>query len=218
MNEAQPTAAPSASQPGDLAAELFREPQSLRERKKQQTRRTVRREAYRLFAEQGYDATTVDQIATAAQVSPATFFRYFPTKEDLVLSDEYDPPMAAALLARPADESFVRSARMAVVPMLRALMEHDREELLFRLRLVQEVPALRARMLQQAAQPQEVVLTVLTRRAGVQTPTLEMRTLAAAFAAASAETILYWAEHDGEEDIADLLDRTIAGLERGFGS
>ncbi|WP_329567144.1 TetR family transcriptional regulator [Kitasatospora sp. NBC_01266] len=218
MSEAQPTAATSDLQPGEAIAELYQEPQSLRERKKQRTRRTLRREAYRLFSEQGWENTTVDQIAAAAEVSPATFFRYFPTKEDLVLTDEYDPPMTAALLARPDDEPFLASARAVLVPMLRVIMQHDRDELLTRLRLVLDVPSLRARMLQQAAEPQAVFLDVLTRRAKLTAPTLDMRVLTAAFAAATTETVLYWAEQGGEQDIADLLDRTIVALGEGFRS
>src|SRR5262252_2552636 len=62
----------------------------LRERKKQKTRWAIQEHALRLIAEQGYDATTVDQIAAAAEISPSTFFRYFPTKEDLIIEDEYD--------------------------------------------------------------------------------------------------------------------------------
>src|SRR5882762_11429779 len=83
----------------------------LRERKKVQTREAIRSAAYRLFAEQGYDATPVDQIAAAADVSPSTVFRYFPTKEDIVLTDEYDEPMADVLRGRPLDEQPLASVR-----------------------------------------------------------------------------------------------------------
>jgi AcrR family transcriptional regulator len=63
----------------------------LRERKKVKLRRSAQREALRLFAEQGYEATTVEEIADAADISTSTFYRYFPTQEDVVLDDEYDP-------------------------------------------------------------------------------------------------------------------------------
>src|SRR6184192_2770214 len=76
----------------------------LRERKKAKTRAAIQQHALRLFTEQGYDATTVEQIAAAAEVSPSTFFRYYPTKEDVVLYDEYDPIFYQKVLDRPADE------------------------------------------------------------------------------------------------------------------
>src|SRR5690606_32604451 len=78
----------------------FRMAEGLRERKKARTREAILREAFRLFRERGYDATTVEQIAEAAEVSPATFFRYFPSKEHLVTLDRF-PPLAEALAAQP---------------------------------------------------------------------------------------------------------------------
>ena len=80
---------------------------SLRERKKARTRASLREHALRLFREQGYQATTVEQIAAAAEVSPSTFFRYFPTKEDLVLQDDMDTRLLdafAAAAARPCPD------------------------------------------------------------------------------------------------------------------
>ena len=72
-----------------------------RQRKKAATRDRIRACALRLFREQGYDATTVEQIAAAAGVSHMTFFRYFPAKEDVALSDSYDPLIAGRLEADP---------------------------------------------------------------------------------------------------------------------
>src|ERR1700759_1640182 len=83
----------------------------LRERKKARTRASLREHALRLFREQGYQATTVEQIAAAAEVSPSTFFRYFPTKEDLVLQDDMDTRMMAALERQPPGLSTVAAVR-----------------------------------------------------------------------------------------------------------
>ncbi|WP_079008907.1 TetR family transcriptional regulator [Streptomyces sp. XY431] len=215
MSAPQSATAPPAG-PGNPIQAMLEAPLSLRERKKLKTRQTIRREAYRLIAEQGYENTTVDQIAAAAEVSPSTFFRYFATKEDLVLTDEYDPAMIDALLARPADEPFLRSCREALIGLLRQLLEHEREELLVRMRLTKDVPALRARMIDTGNEPQRLYLTVLTRRAGVREPTFAMRITAAAIGAATTETVLQWAESGGSEDIAELVHRTFAILEDGF--
>ena len=80
-------------------------PLGLRERKKIKTRQAIRREAFRLFDANGYAATTVEQIADAAEVSPSTFFRYFPSKESLLLADDLDPLILAAFKAQPPELS-----------------------------------------------------------------------------------------------------------------
>ncbi|WP_404868877.1 TetR family transcriptional regulator [Kitasatospora griseola] len=203
---------PSDASPGSLE-ELVEAPMSLRERKKLKTRQALRREAFRLFAEQGWEATTVDRIAAAAEVSPATFFRYFPTKEDLVLTDEYDPLMAAAIRARPADEPFLTSAREVLVELVRRIAEQERAELYERMRLTASVPALRARMLDGANQPTGMLLDLLTERAGPDAPALELRITAAVVSATLTETSLYWADRGGRDDLADLLDRALRHLQ-----
>ena len=83
----------------------------LRERKKAKTRAAIQRHALRLFREQGYEATTVEQIAEAAEVSPSTFFRYFRTKEEVALYDDLDPLFIAAFEAQPAELSPVQAMR-----------------------------------------------------------------------------------------------------------
>jgi AcrR family transcriptional regulator len=84
-------------------------PSGLRERKKAKTRLAIREHAMRLFEEQGYAATTVDQIAEAAEVSQSTFFRYFPAKEDVILTDDYDPAIVEAIKAQPPEVSPVEA-------------------------------------------------------------------------------------------------------------
>src|SRR5262249_41621602 len=88
--------------------------QGLRERKKAKTRAAIQRHALRLFRDHGYEATTVEQIAAAAEVSPSTFFRYFPTKEDVVLYDDFDPLLIAAFEAQPPELTPMQAMRGAM--------------------------------------------------------------------------------------------------------
>ena len=80
-------------------------PLGLRERKKIKTRQAIRRAAFRLIDENGYAATTVEQIAEAAEVSPSTFFRYFPSKESLLLADD----LGTSILLHVGNEENVRA-------------------------------------------------------------------------------------------------------------
>jgi AcrR family transcriptional regulator len=87
------------------------QPGGLRERKKARTRASIREHALRLFREQGHQATTVEQIAAAAEVSPSTFFRYFPTKEDVVLHDDMESLMLEAFARQPPEIGLVAAVR-----------------------------------------------------------------------------------------------------------
>lgn len=97
----------------------------LRERKKTRTRATIREHAMRLFREQGYPATTVEQIAAAAEVSPSTFFRYFPTKEAVVLADDLDPLMLHALEEQPTGITPFAAMRAALRTVRDSLSEAE---------------------------------------------------------------------------------------------
>src|SRR5262245_1131176 len=111
----------------------------------------IQTEALRLFAEKGYSETTVDEIAHAAAISPRTFFRYFPSKEDVVMWDEYDPLALELLQARPDDEPLAESFRAVVRETLGGLLRNDPERLLSRVRLTATVRA--ARTLPRRANP-----------------------------------------------------------------
>jgi AcrR family transcriptional regulator len=192
--------------------ELLAAPLGLRERKKLKTRRAIRAAAFGLFSEQGYEATTVDQIAAKAEVSPSTFFRYFPTKEDLVISDDYDPLMEVSFRARPADEPLIESVRRAMIEPLRQILAAEREEVLLRMQLYRDVPAIRARALVEMQRTGEMMCGLLAERTGLPADGLELRALVAAVLAASSEAVQFWAEHGGEDELEDLLNRAISSL------
>ncbi|WP_199830890.1 TetR/AcrR family transcriptional regulator [Streptomyces sp. NBRC 110028] len=188
----------------------------LRERKKIQTRQAIRLAAYRLFAEQGYDATPVDRIAAAADVSPSTVFRYFPAKEDIVLTDEYDEAMAAGIRDRPLDEPPVASLRRVLIDMARRLTDDEREEMLTRLTLIRQVPALRARMGEGMAKTGAMLGEVLAERSGRSPEDFEVRVLVGAVLGALQEAVLHCFDHRREETMEDSVDRALGMLARGL--
>ncbi|GGX89245.1 TetR/AcrR family transcriptional regulator [Streptomyces hiroshimensis] len=188
----------------------------LRERKKIQTRQAIRRAAYRLYGQQGYDATTVDQIAEAADVSPSTVFRYFPTKEDIVLTDEYDPALEAALRARPAEEPPVEAFRHAAMASMRHILAHDMDEFRQRARLMSEVPALRRRAAEGMGESGPMLCAVLAERTGRAAGDVEVRIVVVAIFAAMNEALLHWVEQGQQEDVIALVGRTLDVLGRGL--
>ncbi|MGH2487358.1 MAG: TetR family transcriptional regulator, partial [Ktedonobacterales bacterium] len=124
----------------------------LRERKKAKTRAAIQRHALRLFREQGYDATTVEQIAAAVEISPSTFFRYFPSKEDVVLYDAVDPVLFATFVAQPPELTPIQAMRGAIRTVFEQLSERELANEWERTLLVLSVPELRMRVLDQTVQ------------------------------------------------------------------
>ena len=182
---------------------------SLRARKKAETRARIQEEAMRLFLAQGYDTTTVDQIAEAAGVSHMTFFRNFPAKDDVVATDDYDPMMAELIRARPAGEPPLERVRSTVMAALAAVYEHDRDTILARAQLIQSTPALRARIVDNERATEAVFA------AGLGDPDdYETRVLAAACVGALVTAVREWAEHPERAELPELVDRAFAALAR----
>ncbi|MGD3107928.1 TetR/AcrR family transcriptional regulator [Streptomyces sp. YGL11-2] len=188
----------------------------LRERKKIQTRQAIRRAAFRLFEQQGYDATPVDRIAAAADVSPSTVFRYFPTKEDIVLTDDYDAVLEAGIRARPAGEPMVESVRHVAVEALHRITAADRTELAQRARLIRDVPAIRGRTAENHAREAEIIGAALAERTGRPADDLEVRVISAAILAALQEAMLRWVAEGPSPTLEELIHRTLDVLARGL--
>jgi AcrR family transcriptional regulator len=181
----------------------------LRERKKIKTRSAIREATYRLIQEQGYDATTIEQIAEAAEVSPSTVFRYFPTKEDIVITDEYDPVLLEELRARPADEPWPDSVRYTIRKAIGIGVDDDPVVSRLRTRLMVEVPAVRSRMMESMSVTGRMLCQALAERTGRDPDELEVRVYAMSMIGGLMETSLYWAEHDHEDNLSDLVDRML---------
>ncbi|MFF8415924.1 TetR/AcrR family transcriptional regulator [Streptomyces sp. NPDC015680] len=201
---------PSVSAPGTP-------PQpGLRERKKLRTRIAIRQAAYRLIAEQGYEATTVEQIAAAAEVSPSTVFRYFPAKEDIVLTDEYDGVLATALRGRPAGEPPLESLRHVLAEVLAEFLATGEQELRQRTRLMVEVPAVRARTAGSMSDTAGALADALAARTGREPGDLAVRVFVAAVLGTLREVTLCWGEQGQEGDLVAMTGRALDILEGGL--
>lgn len=185
---------------------------SLRARKKDRTRRAIQAEALRLFVAQGFQATTVEQIAAAAEVAPRTFFRYFASKDEVVFWPEYQPMLASFVAARPADEPAVEAVSHALVDGLAAFYHQDRERVLDRLRLAFRTPALHPRLWQQQARSADGIARVLADRLDARPGELEVRAMAGAIAAALWVAVEEWQAHEGEQELAVLMNRAFGTL------
>ena len=188
----------------------------LRERKRTRTRLMIQTEALRLFREKGYAHTTVEEIADAAAISPRTFFRYFPSKEDVVIWDEYDPLALELLESRPTEEPLVETFRAVVRETLSGLYRRDPERLLVRVRLSATVPELRARFLDERTHGVEQLAPLLAAKRGAAADELALRVIGSALLAAVTVALDLWQKDDGKSDLLALLDQATDALAEGM--
>ena len=192
----------------------------LRERKKARTRASLREHALRLFREKGYQATTVEQIAAAAEVSPSTFFRYFPTKEDLVLQDDMDTRMFAALEQQQPGLSPIGAVRAATRQVFASYTPADLDIIRETTRLTMTVPEIRARALDEFARTIEVFANAVGKRAGRPADDLAVRTTAGAVIGVIMSITMPWDDWSNDrrtlEDTFERIDQALALLEAGL--
>lgn len=187
----------------------------LRERKKVKIRAAIQHEALRLFRLQGYHETTTEQIAEAAEVSPSTLFRYFPSKEDLVLTDDYDPLIIEACRTQPAQLGPVEAIRHALRAVFETMDDQNLADMRDRAELALMVPTLRAAMLDQFAQVIRQLTDVVAQRTERPSDDFAVATIAGAVLGVVISTGFYWVEHP-DTDLVALIDEALAGLESGL--
>ncbi|HXV92541.1 MAG TPA: TetR family transcriptional regulator [Pseudonocardia sp.] len=186
-----------------------------RERKKARTRTAIQHHALRLFSRQGYEATTVTQIAEAADVSESTLFRYFPTKEDLVLWDDVGPHLAAAYRAQPARLGPIPALRATFTQLLGAAGTQARAQVRDRVGLMLSAPPLRAALLDQLDGPTRMLAGLVAERAGREPGDPAVRATAGAVVGVGLAA-MFAAARDPGADVVDLLDEAMAHLEAGL--
>ena len=184
----------------------------LRERKKLKLQRTIRDEALRLFEAQGYEQTTVEQIAEAAETSTTTFYRYFPTKEDVVFDDDYDPLIEAVAAGRPRDESPAATIKAAISAVV-AAGQTERDHNLARLRLIATIPALDARLAANERKTTALLTRILAERTGRPSDDYQLVLVAAAVVAVLFTATRRWALERGATPLATLIDQAVSTVE-----
>ena len=180
----------------------------LRERKKERTRDELAAAAISLFTAQGYDHTTVEDIAAAADVSPRTFFRYYPTKEDVVLSllQAGAVDLQGELAGRPAGEPLAQALRAATRSWAR-LGDQRAHNLLQLMRVIAAAPSLRARLDDERRRKLAELAELIARRIGAD-PGRDPRPalIARLTGQVVVDAMERWSADGGVHELADYLD------------
>ncbi len=162
----------------------------------ERTREALLTAALELFAERGYDATTTSAIAERAGVSEMTLFRHFATKSALVVEDPYDPLIAAAVAARPVDESPLAAAARGVGDAWVAVAPPEAAAMREQLRIVASSPSLRGVIAQRSHETEAAVTTALVGRG---TDRADAVVVAAAVIAGLTAALLEWSTTDAAD-------------------
>ncbi len=183
----------------------------LRDRKKIQTRDTIRREALRLIKANGYANTTIEHIAVAAEIASSTFFRYFPTKESVLIANDLDKVTIEALAAQPADLSPIKAFRRALEITLATVSAAEWHFERARLRLVLSVPELKAAQLDEYHRTAAKLAEAEARRTGRDASDLAVRVFVGALAGGMMTAL------DGNPSgVAERMYQTLDFMESGM--
>lgn len=192
----------------------------LREQKKRQTRSALLSEASLLFARKGYEATTIEEICDAAGVSKRTFFRYFPSKEDLVFPNHEErlTRFLEFLRQAPSDMPAFDTLRLATAVFAQQYND-NRAHFIAQQRLIETSSALMAREHQIDVEWERVMAEWFARKLGRDhepNVPLSAKVIAGAAIGVIRATMRHWTERGGEDDLAELGMNAIEKLERGF--
>ncbi|MCF3135428.1 TetR/AcrR family transcriptional regulator [Streptomyces olivochromogenes] len=189
---------------------------SVWERSRMLAKQEILETAFRLFTGQGFEETTIAQIAREAGVSQRTLFRYFGTKEDLVLGDhaEYGRLLQAALESRPADERPWTALRAAFASLAESL-PYSPEDILKITSLLDTSPSLRARQLERRQQWTDLLVPDITRRLDAPSdPMTQVRAQALVTCALACSEIAVdaWGRSNGTVDLERAYDAAVAAV------
>jgi AcrR family transcriptional regulator len=188
----------------------------LRERKRLAAMRHVQEVALDLFDEQGYGAVTIEQIAATAEVSPSSIYRYFGTKENLVLWDEYDPAIVRGVIAEMHEHPPLVAMRRVIGALVGQVFEREEPHIRRRVHYSLHEPSVRAASALQSFETGELLAGVVGARLERDPNDLEIQVFAHALVGGLVGGIHHWYEQDFATPFSTILDEVFTSLERGF--
>ncbi|MBB5787442.1 TetR/AcrR family transcriptional regulator [Jiangella mangrovi] len=193
------------------------QPLGLRERKKLKAMRHIQDVALDLFDRDGYAHVTIERIAADAEVSPSSIYRYFGTKEMIVLWDEWDPVMLSAFDDRLAAQDPITALREVLTEVVTtALFQQDERLIKRRMHYTMAEPAVRDGLNRQADVMAAELAQVLAKHTGRDPRGLELRVVTAALIAAFVEAIAYWHDSGYRDPLRDIVDGALDVIARGL--
>lgn len=207
---AEESAAPTEVDP-------FIEGLGLRERKRVLAMHRIQDVALDLFDAEGFDAVTIERIAADADVSPSSVYRYFGTKEGILLWDQYDPLIFARVLELVDRLPPLQAIRQVMATLVGEVFDRDQDRIRRRIRHMMAEPTVQAASALQSHQMAETIGELLAPRLGLEVHDLRMQVFAHTVVGAMVAGIHHWYATDFAEPFSDVLDRSLdlvaAGIE-----
>ncbi len=192
---------------------------SWREEKKLKTKNTIQKNALRLFAKQGYEATTIEEIARASEISRITFFRYFPTKAEVVMGDMFELSVYDLTRQQPNDLTLIQALLATFQKLVNEADPQERILLSERHLLLRTIPELKTAMMIRLAEKYDLIRELLAERTGKSADDFTVRNFAGAITGIGISAWLT-AEQDSAEGFIEryfsLLAENLKHLEAGL--
>lgn len=187
----------------------------LRERKRLRAMRRIQSVALELFDEEGFDAVTIERIAELAEVSPSSVYRWFGTKEQLIIWDEYDPAALRAFQERLADAEPMEALREVVRLTMGAAFGDDAERVKLRLRLAFTNPSVEAASILQTHEMAQLIAGIIASYRGSNPDDLDIQVAAHGFVGALLGALRHWHASGFATPVEDIIERPLAIMDRG---
>lgn len=187
----------------------------LRERKRLMAMRRIQSVALELFEAHGFDVVTVEQIAASADASPSSVYRWFGTKEQLVIWDEYDPTALVAIQAELEHAAPLEAVRRVVQATVIAAFTADTERIMRRLRIAFTNPSVEAASALQTYEMATLIAHVLADRLDREVHSLDVQVFSHAFAGGIFGALRHWHDSGFTTPITEVFEAPLALLEEG---